>query len=110
MYIIENDSHYHYEISSEIIGKNYEKIYLRHFVSNLGSFSAYAQNNDDIEEVEVKGKVLYVDQVNSLKPPVPILDVPQSVSVITDEEIKDQGFREIGDIIRYMPRCKYIAR
>nr|GIR51635.1 MAG: hypothetical protein CM15mP61_03440 [Gammaproteobacteria bacterium] len=32
-----------------------------------------------------------------------ILDVPQSVSVITDEEIKDQGFREIGDIIRYMP-------
>ena len=69
----------------------------------LGSFSAYAQNNDDIEEVEVKGKVLYVDQVNSLKPPVPILDVPQSVSVITDEEIKDQGFREIGDIIRYTP-------
>ena len=69
----------------------------------LGSFSAYAQNIDDIEEVEVKGKVLYVDQVNSLKPPVPILDVPQSVSVITDEEIKDQGFREIGDIIRYMP-------
>lgn len=69
----------------------------------LGSFSAFAQNNDDIEEVEVKGKVLYVDQVNSLKPPVPILDVPQSVSVITDEEIKDQGFREIGDIIRYMP-------
>ena len=69
----------------------------------LGSFSAYAQNNNDIEEVEVKGKVLYVDQVNSLKPPVPILDVPQSVSVITDEEIKDQGFREIGDIIRYMP-------
>jgi catecholate siderophore receptor len=69
----------------------------------LGSFSAYAQNNDDIEEVEVKGKVLYVDQVNSLKPPLPILDVPQSVSVITDEEIKDQGFREIGDIIRYMP-------
>ncbi len=69
----------------------------------IGSFSAYAQNNDDIEEVEVKGKVLYVDQVNSLKPPLPILDVPQSVSVITDEEIKEQGFREIGDIIRYTP-------
>ena len=102
MYIIENDSHYHYEISSEIIEKIMKKyIYATLFL--LGSFSAYAQNNDDIEEVEVKGKVLYVDQVNSLKPPVPILDVPQSVSVITDEEIKDQGFREIGDIIRYMP-------
>ena len=41
----------------------------------------YAQD----ETLEVKGKVLYKDQVNSLKPPVPILDVPQSVSVITDD-------------------------
>ena len=69
----------------------------------LGSLSIFAQNSDDVEEVKVKGKVLYVDQVNSLKPPLPILDVPQSVSVITDEEIKNQGFREIGDIIRYTP-------
>ena len=69
----------------------------------LGSLSIFAQNSDDVEEVKVKGKVLYVDQVNSLKPPLPILDVPQSVSVITDEEIKNQGFREIGDIIRYIP-------
>ena len=69
----------------------------------LSSLSVLAQNSVDIEEVEVKGKVLYVDQVNSLKPPMPILDVPQSVSVITDEEIKNQGFREIGDIIRYSP-------
>ena len=69
----------------------------------IGSFGVFAQSSDDVEEVEVKGKVLYVDQVNSLKPPVPILDVPQSVSVITDEEIKNQGFRAIGDIIRYTP-------
>ena len=47
--------------------------------------------------------MLYVDQVNSLTPPVPILDVPQSVSVVTDEDIKNQGFREISDIIRYTP-------
>ena len=53
------------------------------------------------EELEVKGKVLYKDQVNSLKPPVPILDVPQSVSVITDDDIRNQGFRQIGDLIRY---------
>ena len=76
-------------------------IYIALFL--LGAISLFAQNTDDVEEVEVKGKVLYVDQVNSLKPPLPILDVPQSVSVITDEEIKNQGFREIGDIIRYTP-------
>ena len=55
------------------------------------------------EQLEVKGKVLYKDQVNSLKPPVPILDVPQSVSVITDDDIRNQGFRQIGDLIRYTP-------
>tara|TARA_Y100000022_G_scaffold196025_1_gene202447 strand:+ start:78 stop:2213 length:2136 start_codon:yes stop_codon:yes gene_type:complete len=55
------------------------------------------------EELEVKGKVLFKDQVNSLKPPMPILDVPQSVNIITDDDIRNQGFRQIGDIIRYTP-------
>ena len=68
-----------------------------------------AQENDvntsdsDVEEVVVKGNVLYTDQVNALKTPVPVLDVPQSVSIITDEDIRKQGFREISDIVRYIP-------
>jgi catecholate siderophore receptor len=32
-----------------------------------------------------------------------VLDVPQSVSIITDEDIRKQGFREISDIVRYIP-------
>ena len=55
------------------------------------------------EELQVKGKILFKDKVNSLKPPMPVLDVPQSVSVITDDEIRNQGFRQIGDLIRYTP-------
>ena len=55
------------------------------------------------EELEVKGNVLYKDQVNSMKPPAPILNVPQSVSIITDEDILNQGFRALGDIVRYVP-------
>ena len=35
-------------------------------------------NDKNIEEVVVKGNVLYSDQVNALKTPVPILDVPQT--------------------------------
>ena len=58
-------------------------------------------NDKNIEEVVVKGNVLYSDQVNALKTPVPILDVPQTVSIVTDVDIRKQGFREIGDIIRY---------
>lgn len=62
--------------------------------------STYAQTTD---EIIVKGKVLYSDQVNALKTPVPILNVPQSLSIVTDEDIRAQGFRSIGDIARYTP-------
>ena len=55
------------------------------------------------EELEVKGNVLFKDQVNSMKPPAPILNVPQSVSIITDEDILNQGFRALSDIVRYVP-------
>ena len=66
-----------------------------------------AENADaegsEIEEVVVKGNVLYSDQVNALKTPVPVFDVPQTVSIVTDDDIRKQGFREIGDIVRYTP-------
>ncbi len=55
------------------------------------------------EELQVKGNVLFKDQVNSMKPPAPILNVPQSVSIITDDDILNQGFRALGDIVRYVP-------
>jgi len=69
----------------------------------LASFSVTAKDFENIEEVVVKGNVLYTDQVNALKTPVPILDVPQTVSIVTDDDILKQGFREIGDVIRYVP-------
>ena len=57
----------------------------------------------DPEEIIVKGEVLYSDQVTALKTPVPIIDVPQTLSIVTDEDIRKQGFRELGDIVRYTP-------
>ncbi len=65
--------------------------------SNTSSFS------QDVEEIVVKGKVLYSDQVTALKTPVAIIDVPQTLSIVTDDEIRKQGFRELGDIVRYTP-------
>ena len=65
--------------------------------SNISLFS------QDVEEIIVKGKVLYSDQVTALKTPVPIIDVPQTLSIVTDDEIRKQGFRELGDIVRYTP-------
>ena len=56
-----------------------------------------------IEEVVVKGKVLYADQVTALKTPVAVIDVPQSLSILTEEEMLRQGFTAIEDIISYIP-------
>ena len=77
-------------------------VYLTICLTLLISPLAFAQV-DEIEEVIVKGNVLYSDQVNALKTPVEVIDVPQTVSIITDEDIRKQGFRQIGDIIRYTP-------
>ena len=77
-------------------------IYLTVCLTLLISPLAFAQEGE-IEEVIVKGNVLYSDQVNALKTPVEVIDVPQTVSIVTDEDIRKQGFRQIGDIIRYTP-------
>ncbi|MBS0241395.1 MAG: TonB-dependent siderophore receptor [Proteobacteria bacterium] len=37
------------------------------------------------------------------KTDTPLRDVPQSVSVVTDQQIKDQSLQSIGDVARYVP-------
>ena len=76
--------------------------YLTICLTLLISPLAFSQQGE-IEEVIVKGNVLYSDQVNALKTPVEVIDVPQTVSIVTDEDIRKQGFRQVGDIIRYTP-------
>ena len=65
------------------------------------SANLYTQEDEDVEELVIKGNVLQSDQVTALKTPVAVIDVPQTVSIFTDEDIKKQGFRQIGDIVRY---------
>ncbi len=68
---------------------------------NLAAGAAIAAVIDD--HIIVEGKYLYSDQVNALKTPTPIIDVPQSVSILTIQEINERGFTSIGDIITYTP-------
>ena len=99
----ENDSHldYHLDLKKKVNMQNLIKVLF------LLSGVLFAQTNgnseDQVEEVIIKGNVLYSDQVNALKTPVPVLDVPQTVTIVTDDEIRSQGLREIGDIVRYTP-------
>ena len=51
----------------------------------------------------VTGDVLYSNQINALKTPTPIIDVPQSLSITTADQIVRQGFDSIGDIVNYTP-------
>ncbi len=57
----------------------------------------------NVEQIVVEGDYLYSDQVNALKAPTPIIDVPQSLSIVSAEEIKLRGFTSIGQIIDYTP-------
>lgn len=66
----------------------------------LGNISI-AQSNDDIEEVVVEGQYLFSSEANSIKAPTPIIDVPQSLSIYTADQITEQGITSIGDIIDY---------
>ena len=74
-----------------------------------GLLSTEIVSAQSTDEIVVEGKYLYTDQVNALKTPVPILDVPQSLSIITDKDIRQQGFRELGDIARYTRGRKYVT-
>ena len=56
-----------------------------------------------MEEVIVAGQFLYADTVNALKTPTPILDVPQSLSLMSAADIRERGFNSIGEVIAYMP-------
>ncbi len=62
-----------------------------------------AQQNEETEELVVEGKYLSNNQVNSVKTPTPIIDVPQSLSIFTSDQITEQGISSIGDIIEYTP-------
>ena len=64
---------------------------------------AVSAQNKDTEELLVEGKNLSVNEANSVKTPTPVIDVPQSLSIVTDEQITEQGFTSVADIIDYTP-------
>ena len=73
--------------------KNFHELLLGVSLSVLSSSIAVAQSysgsseNKKVEEIVVTGKYLFSDQVNALKSPTPIIDVPQSLSIVTADQI-----------------------
>ena len=65
----------------------------------------WAETTDPLmlEETIVRGNYLQSSEANALKTPTPILDVPQSLSIVTSEQILRRGFTSVSDIIEYLP-------
>ena len=62
-----------------------------------------ADSNDYIEVLTVEGQYLSINESNAVKTPTPILDVPQSLSIMTADEIVARGINSISQIIDYTP-------
>lgn len=65
--------------------------------------TAHAQNAAELtdDEIIVTARYLSIDKINAVKTPTPIINVPQSLSIIDDVQIKAQAFTSIADITRY---------
>lgn len=72
-----------------------------------GAFThIYAQENDEVLELEdlvVVGKYLQADQINALKSPTPIENIPQSVRILTSDLMVLQDLTSMSDIANYVP-------
>ncbi|MEL6243944.1 MAG: TonB-dependent siderophore receptor [Pseudomonadota bacterium] len=73
------------------------------FATPLPQAQAQEEEASIQDEIVVVGQYLYTDQINALKAPTPIIDVPQSLSIVTADQILQQGFDSISDLISYTP-------
>jgi catecholate siderophore receptor len=74
-------------------------------VSSLAQDMEAADENEvyELDEFVVTDQFLFSDQVNALKTPTPVIDVPQSLSITSAADISLRGFDSVGDIVDYTP-------
>jgi catecholate siderophore receptor len=74
-------------------------------VSSLAQGMEAAAENKvyELDEFVVTDQFLFSDQVNALKTPTPVIDVPQSLSITSAADISLRGFDSVGDIVDYTP-------
>ena len=60
----------------------------------------------DLETITVTGETrgyIAIDSVTATKTDTPLIDVPQSINVVTREQLDDQAMHSLGDVLRYVP-------
>src|SRR5690349_7736728 len=59
-----------------------------------------------IEEIEVLGQrptYRIAETSTATKTPTPLIDIPQSLTLISSGMIRDQAMQNMGDVVRYVP-------
>ena len=70
-------------------------------ITSIAAMPAVAQSTS-VDEIVVTSEYNKPD-TSALKMPIPLVDVPQSLTIIGQEEIKLRGYGELGDLVRYTP-------
>ena len=67
--------------------------------------SLYGQQDDvvNLDDLVIVGEYLQSNQVNALKTPTPINEVPQSLVILTSDYMSLQGMTGMADIADYTP-------
>ncbi len=67
---------------------------------------AVAEEYGDTTEIMVIGQAdgyLAAESITATKSDTPLLDVPQSITVVTRERLDDQSLHSMADVLRYVP-------
>jgi catecholate siderophore receptor len=68
--------------------------------------AAELEDNDDSRTIIVTGSgdgYVASNSITATKTDTPLIDVPQTINVVTREQLEDQAHHSLGDVLRYVP-------
>jgi catecholate siderophore receptor len=71
--------------------------------SAQGSRGTAASNIDEIEVLGKRQTYRISETSTATKTPTPLIDIPQSLTLISSGMIRDQAMQNMGDVVRYVP-------
>lgn len=75
-------------------------------LSSLSTANIALAAEDDLSSVEritVRGAYFGIQDATSVKTPTALVNVPQSLSIVSLEQIEAQGFASVADVMQYIP-------
>lgn len=90
--------------SSSLIALIFATVFAHPAAAEVAAYDMEA--NDDSRTIIVTGTsdgYLASNSVTATKTDTPLIDIPQTINVVTREQIEDQAHHSLADILRYIP-------